>query len=122
MSHLRDFPLTAARWFLLGNVVTAAWLYGGTREWAREWVSWLLLTNTALFILGKKARLRLPRIPLSASLCLGFLLLQGWFMTWNAKRQFIKAAQVFVDRQQPSSSWPGFMDEALVLPSILLTK
>jgi hypothetical protein len=121
MSHLRDFPLTAARWFLLGNVVTAAWLYGGTREWAREWVSWLLLTNTALFILGKKARLRLPRIPLSASLCLGFLLLQGWFMTWNAKRQFINAAQVFVDRQQPWPSWPGFMDAPLVLPSMLLT-
>ena len=121
MSHLRDFPLTAARWFLLGNVVTAAWLYGGTREWAREWVSWLLLTNTALFILGTTARLRLPRIPLSASLGLGFLLLQGWFMTWNAKRQFINAAQVFVDRQQPSPSWPGFMDAPLVLPSMLLT-
>jgi hypothetical protein len=121
MSHLRDFPLTAARWFLLGNVVSAAWLYGGTREWAREWVSWLLLANTALFVLGVIARLRLPRIPLPAALGLGFLLLQGWFMTWNARRQFIDAAQVFVDRQQPWPGWPGFMDEALVLPSMLLT-
>ena len=121
MSRLRDFPLTAARWFLLGNVVAAAWLYGGTREWAREWVSWLLLANTALFVLGMTARLRLPRIPLPAALALGFLLLQGWFMTWNAKRQFIDAAQIFVDRQQPWPGWPGFMDEALVLPSMLLT-
>ena len=121
MRSLHDFPLTAARWFLLGNVVLAAWLYGGTREWAREWISWLLLANTALFILGITARLRLPRIPLPASLCLVFLLLQGWFMTWNAKRQFIDAAQVFVDRQQPWPGWPGFMDEALVLPSMLLT-
>lgn len=121
MSRLRDFPLTAARWFLLGNVVAAAWLYGGTREWAREWVSWLLLANTAVFVLGMTARLRLPRIPLPAALALGFLLLQGWFMTWNARRQFIDAAQVFVDRQQPWPGWPGFMDEALVLPSMLLT-
>jgi hypothetical protein len=121
MSRLRDFPLTAARWFLLGNVVSAAWLYGGTREWAREWVSWLLLANTALFVLGVIARLRLPRIPLPAALALGFLLLQGWFMTWNARRQFIDAAQVFVDRKQPWPGWPGFMDEVLVLPSMLLT-
>lgn len=121
MSRLRDFPLTAARWFLLGNVVVAAWLYGGTREWAREWISWLLLANTALFVLGVTARLRLPRIPFPAALGLGFLLLQGWFMTWNAKRQFIDAAQVFVDRHQLCPGWPGFMDEALVLPSMLLT-
>ena len=121
MIRLRDFPLTAARWFLLGNVVSAAWLYGGTREWAREWVSWLLLANTALFVLGVIARLRLPRIPLPAALALGFLLLQGWFMTWNARRQFIDAAQVFVDRQQSWPGWPGFMDQALVLPSMLLT-
>jgi hypothetical protein len=121
MTSLRDFPLTTARWFLLGNVVLAAWLYGGTREWAREWVSWLLLANTALFVLGITARLRLPRIPLPVALGLGFLLLQGWFMAWNAKRQFIDAAQVFVDRQQPWPAWPGFMDEALVLPSMLLT-
>jgi hypothetical protein len=121
MRSLRDFPLTAARWFLLGNVVSAAWLYGGTREWAREWVSSLLLANTALFVLGITARLRMPRIPLPAALGLGFLLLQGWFMTWNAKRQFITAAQVFVDRQQPWPGWPGFMDTALVQPSILLT-
>ena len=121
MSRLRDFPLTAARWFLLGNVVLAAWLYGGTREWAREWISWLLLANTALFVVGITARLRMPRIPLPAALGLGFLLLQGWFMTWNAKRQFITAAQVFVDRQQPWPGWPGFMDAALVLPSMLLT-
>ena len=117
MSHVSDFPLTAAHWFLLGNVVTAAWVYGGTREW----VTWLLLSNTALFILGTPPRLRLSRNPLPAALGMGFLLLQGWFMTWNANRQFINAAQVFVDRQQPSPSWPGFMDAPLVLPSMLLT-
>jgi len=121
MRSLLDFPLTAARWFLLGNVVVAAWLYGGTREWAREWISWLLLANTALFVLGITARLRMPRSPLPAALGLGFLLLQGWFMTWNAKRQFISVAQVFVDRRQPCPGWPGFMDANLVLPSMLLT-
>lgn len=120
MSNLREFPLTAARWFLLANVVAAAWLYGGTREWARELVSWLLIANTALFVLGTTVRFRLPRIPLPAALGLVFLLLQGWFMTWNAQRQFVAAAQVFVDRQQPWPGWPGFMDASLVLPSMLL--
>lgn len=121
MKSLRDFPLAAARCFLLANVVIAAWLYGGTREWAREWVSWLLLANTVLFILGTGTRLRLPRIPLPAALALGFLLLQGWLMTWNSRRHFIEAAQVFVDRDQPCPNWPGFMDAALVTPSIIFT-
>ncbi|MFM8717311.1 MAG: hypothetical protein ACKOF3_11135, partial [Spartobacteria bacterium] len=121
MRSVREFPLTAARWFLLANVVTASWLYGGTREWAREWVTWLLLANTALFVFGIASRLRLPRIPLPASLAVGFLLLQGWFMTWNAKRQFLEAGQVFVDIQQPLPGWPGFVDASLLMPPMLLT-
>ena len=121
MSNLREFPLTAARWFLLANVVTAAWLYGGTREWSRTCISWLLIANTTLFVLGTTVRFRLPRIPLPAALGLGFLLLQGWFMTWNAKRHFIDIAQIFLDKKHPLPNWPGFVDASLVLPSMLLT-
>jgi hypothetical protein len=121
MRRLRDFALTTARWFLLANIVVAAWLYGSTREWAREWVSWLLVGNSALFMVGLVARFRMPRVPFPAALAVIFLLAQGWFMAWNARRQFISETAVFVYREQPLPGWPGFMDEALVLPSMLLT-
>jgi hypothetical protein len=121
MKSLRDYPLEAVRWFLLANIVMAAWLYGGTREWAREWVSWLLVGNSALFMVGLVARFRMPRVPFPATLAVMFLLAQGWFMAWNARRQFISETEVFVYREQPLPGWPGFMDVALVTPSMILT-
>ena len=115
-----DIPLTAARWFFLINVVVAAWLYGGTREWTRTTISFLLIANTILFLVGLAARRRWPRLPGTVAVGVFVLLIQAWFLTWNSKSRFIEAAQVFIRREQPLPSWPGFMDTALVLPSVLL--
>lgn len=116
-----DLPLAAARWLFLANIVLAAWMYGGTREWARTAVTWLLITNAGLFLIGLIARRRFPRVPVLAGLAVAFLVTQGWFMTWNARRRFIESAQVFVDRIQPLQGWPGFMDAGLVFPTLLLS-
>lgn len=116
-----ELPLAASRWFFLGNIVLSAWMYGGTREWSRDAVIWLLLANTGLFLLGLLAKSRLPRIPLLAGLAVVFLLVQGWFMTWNAQRRFIEGARVFVDRIPPLPGWPGFYEAGLVVPSLLLS-
>jgi hypothetical protein len=120
MKHA-ELPLAASRWFFLGNIVLSAWMYGGTREWSRDAVIWLLLANTGLFLLGLLAKSRLPRIPLLAGLAVVFLLVQGWFMTWNAQRRFIEGARVFVDRIPPLPGWPGFYEAGLVVPSLLLS-
>lgn len=114
-------PLAAARWFLLVNIVLAVWLYGGTREWTREWVAWLLLGNTGLFLIGVACRLKLPRVPALAMAAVVFLLAQGGFMAWNARRQFLNGVGVFVERTQPMPGWPGFSDLAMVMPSLWLT-
>jgi hypothetical protein len=114
-------PLTAARWFLLANIVLAAWLYGGTREWTREWVTWLLLANSGIFLLGVALRRRPPRVPLAASVAVMFLLAQGGFMAWNAQRHFLEGVEIFVDRIQPMPGWPGFWDATMVMPTLLLT-
>jgi hypothetical protein len=63
---------------------------------------------------------RWPRLPGAVARGVFVLLSQAWFLTWNAKSRFIEAAQVFVRREQPLPGWPGFMDTALVLPSVLL--
>jgi hypothetical protein len=114
-------PLAAARWFLLVNIVLAAWLYGGTREWTSEWVAWLLLGNTGLFLIGGACRLKLARVPALAMAAVVFLLSQGGFMAWNARRQFLNGVGVFVERRQPMPGWPGFSDLAMVMPSLWLT-
>lgn len=116
-----EFTLAAARWLFLANIVLAAWMYGGTREWSKTTVAWLLLANTGLLAVGLLAKVRLPRVPLPAALAVAFLLIQGWLMTWNAQRRFIENARVFVDRIQPLPGWPGFADTGLVLPTLLLS-
>jgi len=114
-------PLEAARWALLANLVLAAWLYGGTRDWAREWVAWMLVGNTGLFAVGLLCRRKLPRIPLAPALAGIFLLAQGWFLTWNAERIFLRTAEVFVARPlRPMPEWPGFLEQALVFPNMVL--
>jgi hypothetical protein len=83
-------------------------------------VTWLLIGNTGLFITGLIAARRLPRIPPLAGFAVAWLLIQGWFMTWNAQRRFVEGARVFVDGVPPLPGMPGFMDAGLVLPSLLL--
>jgi hypothetical protein len=114
------FPLEAARWLLLANIVASAWLYGGTRPWTRELIAWLLLANTAVFAFGLLLRLRPPRIPAVPLLAGIFLLITGWFLTWNCKMQFIEFAGVFVNRQHPLPGWPGFLDQSMVTPPMIL--
>lgn len=117
---LFQFPLEAARWMFLSNIVLATWLYGGTRPWTRELISWLLIANTAVFLLGLVLRFRLPRIPAIPAAAIGFLLLQGWFMAWNAGKQFLEFPGIFVHRDQPLPGWPGFYDQGMVVPSMIL--
>jgi hypothetical protein len=118
--NFTEIPLAAARWFLLANIVLAAWLYGGTRDWTREWVMWLLLANTGLFLIGSACRWALPKVPVAASLAVVFLLTLGGFMAWNAQRQFLPSVGIFVDRNQPMPGCPGYWDVAMVLPSVWL--
>jgi hypothetical protein len=113
-------PLTAARWLLLASIVLSAWLFGGTRDWTIEVVRWLLLAMTALFVIGLLLRLRAPRVPWLVVLPSLFLLLQGWFMVWNAGRRFIPVLGSFIGVPQPLPGWPGFWDAGLTLPPVLL--
>ncbi|MFM8887780.1 MAG: hypothetical protein ACKOKC_15375, partial [Chthoniobacterales bacterium] len=115
-----DFPLTAARWLLLASIVLSAWLFGGTRDWTAEVIRWLLLVMTVLFLVGLLLRRRWPRVPWLVVVPSLFLLLQGWFMVWNASRRFIPSIRLFVGVPQPLPGWPGFWDAGLTLPSILL--
>ena len=113
-------PLIAARWLLLASIIVSAWLFGGTRDWTVEVIRWLLLTMTALFVVGLLLRRRWPRVPWLVAVPSLFLLLQGWFMAWNASRRFIPEVQLFVDAAQRFPGWPGFWDADLTRPSIML--
>jgi hypothetical protein len=112
--------LPISRWLLLAAIVLSAWLFGGTRDWTVDVIRWVLLGMTALFLVGLVFHRRLPRVPWLVAVPSLFLLLQGWFMTWNASRRFIQGADIFVDIPQPLAGWPGFWDASLTLQPVLL--
>lgn len=120
MRALLQIPLTIARWLLLAAIVLSAWLFGGTREWTVEVIRWLLLVMSSLFLFGLVLRRRWPRIPWPVLVAGLFLLLQGWFMVWNAGRRFIPSLQIFVGLPQQLPGWPGCWDAEMTRPSILL--
>ncbi|MEX1110474.1 MAG: O-antigen ligase family protein, partial [Chthoniobacterales bacterium] len=107
------------RWLLLVSIVASAWLFGGTRDWTIEVIRWLLLAMTALFVIGLAFRRRWPRVPWLVVLPSLFLLLQGWFMVWNAQSRFLQGPDIFLSVNQPLAGWPGFWDASLVIPSLL---
>lgn len=117
---IAEAPLTIARWLLLASIVLSAWLFGGTRDWTIDVIRWLLLVMTGLFAVGLVLRRRWPRVTWLAIVPSLFLLLQGWFMVWNASRRLILSLQLFVGVPQPLPGWPGFWDANLTLPFILL--
>jgi hypothetical protein len=114
-------PLTLARWLLLVSIVLSAWLFGSTRPWAAEFMTWWLLATGGLFLLGLAARRRLPRVPWVVVLPSLFLLWQGWFMVWNAGARFIPSLQDFIGIPQPMPGWPGVVDRDLAQPWMLRT-
>lgn len=76
--------MRGSRWLLLATLVASAWLWGSTRVWTIEVIRWCLLADTLLFLLALVAVRRLPRISPVAALGIVVLLLQGWWMVWNA--------------------------------------
>ncbi len=118
---MAEAPLIVARWLLLASIVLSVWLFGSTRPWTVQFMTWWLLVMGALFVMGLAARMRLPRVRWFIVLPSLFLLAQGWFMVWNASRQFVPFAEVFVDVTPRLPGWPGAVDAGLTFPWMLRT-
>lgn len=116
-----SFLLPASRWLLLATLILSVWLFGASRPWTVEVMTWCLLVAGALFVAGLAARLRWPRVRWFIVLPSLLLLGQGWFMVWNASRRFVPSAQVFVDVEPRLPGWPGVVDQALAFPWMLRT-
>ncbi len=116
MPSFRDIP----RWFLLGILVYAPWVYGSTRPWTLDVLKWLLLVLAALFILSLILERRRPRITAGAAVLLLALLGLGWWMTWNARAVFDPVGPQFHDVTAWVAWLPGTMDQKKSLSSMLL--
>lgn len=100
-------------------MVLSTWLFGATPFWAVELMTWWLLVAGFLFFIGVTAHRRWPRVRWFIVLLSLFLLVQGWFMVWNAGGRFIPSLQIFVGVPQHLPGWPGVVDRELCFPWML---
>jgi O-antigen ligase len=106
---LRDAP----RWIFLASLVYAPWAYGCTTAWSIIWLDYVLGIALALWILAEFVRGRRPVVPRFLLLLGGLLLLQGWWMVFNAKTICDSSYSVFVPLRHFSAGAPGSVDYAI---------
>src|SRR5438876_10249437 len=94
-------------------MIYAPWAYGCTTEWSIVWLDYLLGIVLALWILGRFVAGRPPIVPRFLLLLGAFLLLQGWWMVFNAKAICDSSYSVFVPLPHLGSGMPGSIDYAI---------
>jgi O-antigen ligase/polysaccharide polymerase Wzy-like membrane protein len=106
---LRDAP----RWVFLTALIYAPWAYGCTTAWSIIWLDYILASVLALWILPLFIRGRRPIVPRFLLLLGALLLLQGWWMVFNAKTIYDSSYLVFVPLSHFGIGKPGSVDYAI---------
>lgn len=105
--------LAIPRWLFLALLVLAPWAYGCTEAWAIRWLNAGMALVLVLWVDGCVLRGVWPAAHRGAAVCVGLLLVQGWWMALNPHFALDAEAHVF----QPIAArlgWaPGAVDGAL---------
>lgn len=119
VSAMMRVLVNAPRWLLVVSLVFAPWAYGSTRFWAVHVLDVLLGGVVALWLGECLARRRVPRVPAALLLAVVGLLVQGWWMVFNAHSTYNFETGEFVPRSSFSSALAGSVEAALSLETML---
>ena len=108
-----------SRWFFLVTLAAAPWLYGGTTAWAIELIDGMLGITVALWIASFVVDRRWPRVPLLPVLIAGVILLQGWWMVFNAHAIYDSTYHFFTGVKSFRPNAPGSVDYVFSLAWML---
>jgi hypothetical protein len=106
---VRDAP----RWIFLASLIYAPWAYGCTIAWSIIWLDYVLGIVLALWVLAQFVGGRRPIVPRFLLLLGALLLLQGWWMVFNAKSIYDSSYLVFVPLPHFGAGTPGSVDYAI---------
>lgn len=104
--------LDISRWFLLGILIYAPWAYGCTTPTTLRALCWAMNLTGMVFFGGCLLSGRMPAVHPVLKFSTAWILLQGWFMTWNAGGAYAADTLRFIPVTAPLPGLPGSVDAA----------
>lgn len=111
--------IDAPRWLLLALLFWAPLAYGSTRDWTLVVMNCALSAIAVLWFAGVLTRRRFPVVPLTVLAASLFLIVQGWFMVWNAQYRYDRATFEFVPIACFWRAGPGALDVLDAIPVLV---
>jgi O-antigen ligase len=111
--------VAAPRGLLVACLVFAPWAYGAVRPWAMRDLAIVMGTIVVLWGLECCVRRRRPEMPGVAVAAVAGLLLQGWWMTWNARSQFDADVGALLPLTPRFANAPGSVDGPASLSAMI---
>lgn len=115
---LADVP----RWMFLLILIFAPWAYGCTDRTTLAILNQFSAALLVLWLVGCVGRRRWPQVPGVPVAVVTLLLLQGWWLAWNAHSYHVYRTWTTVTRlwdHPPLPDWPGAIDRPLAQLSML---
>ena len=119
---LDRFLAEAPRWMFLVILVFSPWAYGSTRESCITVLNQFGVALLGLWLVGCVGRHRCPRVAWVPAALIALLLLQGWWMAWNAHSYHVYRTWTTVTRiwdNPPLPGWPGAIDRYFAQRSMM---
>jgi hypothetical protein len=105
--------LNGSRWLLLGALVFAPWAYGATRPWTITALDVWLGIVAGLWGISHLLRRQRPQIHPVLGITALALIVQAWFMVFNARYEYDPRALEFIPLERWLPWAPGSLDRAL---------
>ena len=112
----------APRWMFLLILVFAPWAYGCTDRLTLSILNQFSAALLGLWLAGCAWRRRWPQLPWLPVAVVTLLLLQGWWLVWNAHSYHVYRTWTTVIRladAPPLAGWPGAIDRPLAQLAML---
>ena len=119
MKAVLIFCRQMAGWLLAVALIFAPWAWGTVKPIGLSGLELIVALAAALWFMAMLEPQCRPKIPRLAVVCVGLLLLQGWWMAFNAHSVYNAVAHTFTPAHPLIRLLPGSVDQTIAVAAML---